>query len=166
MISEWVAKKPDEHLRCIGLRWCSMCGEAAEAGVRCKPCRRRREAATYAANTFRKAKKKAYHRQLMRRLRRDPSYRRLRNRQAREWQAKQRREASQVYERAKERQRLRYRNDPAYAEAKREYWRRRHAEAISSHGREDDKQKNHPQGVLPHSRTILKQPPPEKTQAA
>ena len=42
-----VARRPDDHLRCFGLRWCGKCGDAAAYREDCLPCQRKRSLASY-----------------------------------------------------------------------------------------------------------------------
>ena len=108
---EWVARKPDEHLACFGLRWCGVCGEAAVYRGDCSFCKKRRVAAFRRAHPLTlaaKAKQRVH---------------------ARRWAAKQRRHGTEYYVRDKDRKRQRYANDPAFVaeklEASRRRWRTR-----------------------------------------
>ena len=127
MVMEWVARHPDEHMKCWGVRWCRMCHDAAPAGKRCEPCRKTREAAKERIKRLDPlylAKRRAIQRKTMRRLLRDPRYRAKRNAQARRWMAEQRRKGAPSYERAKAHKRLRYATDLLYREEKKAAWRR------------------------------------------
>lgn len=127
MVIEWVIRKPDEHLRCFGLRWCGKCGEAAEFMGACVPCRRKNAAIAkrrrllnpeYHARHL--AKQRAYVRKRLR----VPSLKQRHRDIQRAWAAKARRTGHVAYEREKERKRLRYRNDPEFAQRVREGNRR------------------------------------------
>lgn len=102
---EWVAKKPDEHLRCWGLRWCGVCGEVAryvEGGNgRCPFCEKRHRA-TYRSTHARPQSTPA---QLA---------------ASRRYNAHLRRTADQRYVDDKARRRQKYAEDPEYAERKRQ----------------------------------------------
>lgn len=105
----WVARDPDAHLRCFGLRWCGVCGEAAEYRRDCKPCMRRRVKASRRNRPL------------------TPRTLEAKRRASREYMRRQRRKGTEVYLRDKERKRQRYATDPAWAEAKRESFRRWHS---------------------------------------
>ncbi len=86
----------DEHLKCYGLRWCGVCGEAAIYRGDCTPCRNRRG--------------------IEWRRNHPPTERcrgaqRLRNRK---WHDKQRKQGTAYYVQQKARLRERYRSDPVY----------------------------------------------------
>ena len=105
---ELVAKKPDPHLRCYGLRWCGVCGEAARFRKDCTRCSNRRSIES------------------RRRCGRSERVRASNRRASREYQRRQRRAGTAVYERDKERKRLKYRTDAAWAAKKRADVMRRH----------------------------------------
>ena len=87
---ELVAKKPDEHMRCIGLRWCGVCGEVAAFRRDCKRCKNRR------ISEYRKRNGLTPRRREAQRIRNTAYGRRVR------------RGDHPVYQRAKARQRERY----------------------------------------------------------
>lgn len=72
----------DAHLRCWGVRWCGICGEAAEYGKACRLCRSRQTPAKRARNAVWWAKQRdlgteTYARDKARKRRRyltDPAY--------------------------------------------------------------------------------------------
>jgi hypothetical protein len=94
---EWVAKKPDDHLRCLGLRWCGVkaCGEMAEVGKECKPCKRRR------------------HRKNGPRWLLNPANRAKRNAYAAKWEAARRRGDHPTYQRQKAHKRQKHQQQVA-----------------------------------------------------
>jgi len=106
MVMDWVAKKPDDHLRCWGLRWCGSCGEVAHyvAGGtgRCPFCEKRYTAASRARIGRRRPK--ATPAQLA---------------ASRRYNAHLRRTRDQRYLDDLERRRAKYATDPVYAERKR-----------------------------------------------
>lgn len=57
-ILEWVARNPDDHLQCVGLRWCGKCGEVAHFKGACPFCNRARKRAKYARDAEWAAKKR------------------------------------------------------------------------------------------------------------
>lgn len=91
----------DAHMRCIGLRWCGVCGEVAHyvhlGRGRCPHCSKRYQ------RTYRRSEKGRLTRK----------FREL------DMERKPRTYVGPAYERDKERKRLRYATDPIYAEAKR-----------------------------------------------
>lgn len=108
----FVAWHPDAHLRCFGLRWCGVCHEVAHyvrgGNGRCPNCQKR-YSRTYAESGKRKRLP-------------DTPRRRANDRRTK---ATQRRQGDPVYEREKERKRLKYATDEQWAEA------RRHAAAAA-----------------------------------
>lgn len=106
MVMTWVARKPDEHLRCWGLRWCGTCGEAAEYREDCRYCHRRRVRAS------------------QRRYLQRPEGRAKRNAASKRFEAARRRGDAPSYQRQKAYKRWRYANDPEYRAAKIAAWRR------------------------------------------
>ena len=107
VILEWVALDPDSHLRCVGLRWCGVCGEAAEFLKTCVPCHREQS---------------RLHQERIRR-RRSPSY-------VRGLAEKRRRHAANP-EIARAASRDRYANDPEFRERRREYRRRQYRKEVA-----------------------------------
>ena len=107
MADTWVAREPDEHMQCVGLRWCGRCGEVAHhrpgGKGNCVFCDRRYREAWRRAHGIGPRKKP------------DPE----------EQEAKR----AARYERSLERKRERYASDPVHAQAKRDDWHRRHAAA-------------------------------------
>lgn len=98
MVLEWVARNPDEHMKCWGLRWCGKCGEAAVFKRDCIPCARARGLRSY------------------RRLAQDPAY----LARKRETERLRYRYHPTHANHDKARQRRRYATDPVHAAAKRE----------------------------------------------
>lgn len=92
MAFAFIARQLDQHLRCYGLRWCRVkgCGELAEVGKDCKPCKRRRNR----VNTPRWLSK--------------PENRAKRNAYSRAWEASRRRGDAPTYQRQKAHKRSRY----------------------------------------------------------
>lgn len=108
MVMEWVARKPEDHLRCNGLRWCGVCGEAARHDGHCTFCERRRSrewserqrvgaTPAYAREKERKREKyrndPAWRAQVLAKQKQkresDPAYRERANALRKAWRAKQ-----------------------------------------------------------------------------
>jgi hypothetical protein len=104
---ELVAKKPDAHLACYGLKWCRC--DVIPLGTVCKPCRNRREA-DYRARRPKHLKllHRRHHNDYVRERLADPVMRKIRNEQARRWDASQRRKGTPYYDKAKALKRVKY----------------------------------------------------------
>lgn len=100
-----VANNPEAHMRCYGLRWCGVCGDAARYRGDCPTCKKRRVKAYRQAHTptaVARDKARVY---------------------ARTWAERQRRKNTEYYQRDKARKRARYLADPQFAEAKKAAFR-------------------------------------------
>ncbi len=53
-----VAQEPDDHMACIGLRWCGKCGEVAHFKGVCPFCNRERKRVKYAQDAAHAARKR------------------------------------------------------------------------------------------------------------
>lgn len=100
-----VAGNPEAHMRCHGLRWCGVCGDAARYGGDCPTCRKRRVNAYRERHTPTDAQREKA------------------RQYAKRWAAAQRRKGTEYYARDKARKRARYLADPEFAEAKKAAFR-------------------------------------------